>query len=419
MNLKHIVLSLSVLLFSCSKEEPSVVDFRVSVDETYFDNAKDGWMVLHDSDGKIVGYQQLELSKSYEFRDLNVSDGKIGVTLILAYEDGSGKTTLNLRSYLSVSTPAEWKLTKSGQSNASCGSSVGNASFSITGTGLGDIFDSSLSSRYTYQYGDEATSSSQKISYAPVAIGSVCDDWFVYTQDATGAPKYKFIENVTSGNYSFSMDQLGSFDKVLKVNLSVPSKVYFYVRSFEEGKSLYGNDGFYTNLALKSVIKNVSVGSFSLGYLNRFQKHITSVSVFPFDNFEDYYVFEQGGGVPSEVVLPMGLVPVITNRSWSGFSYTANESFVYRETTFGSLQGTQSGGQFGWIIHAGPDGSQKNLGQMPEAFSLKYPQFKIENAIHITSAFYKQHPGLTELINENFQGASKPDSYVFSFRVVK
>lgn len=395
-------------IFSCHKADESPTIFEVEVAANYFTSAEDGWIVFHDTDGKILDSRQVTNGQTCKFTTVKTQDNKVGVTLIKV--TGS---SAELESYLSVSTPTKWTLTPAvGEPGWSCGNQRGDLNIRIQDAGLSpNPLDISFSDSHTsYQPPYNVTVGSY-VDLPPYSMLQNCDDdFFLYVYDKNGQPHYKFLENESPGQKTFSLADFNQFDQIVTFNFPQCTMAWLKITGLDNGPT---GKTFMINNILSS--ESTPISSLNAGYLDRFKNYKTQFGA-------GYFIYglfyTEVGAIPTSINLPISFKPVILDNGFDTFSYTANEDFIFRNSLYYYFPSGGTDLALNWRVYASKDNTSKSLSSLPQAFATKYPGFKKEKAFHLSTEFYTQYETLEVVEAQRFQGVAVPDAYKHASRIV-
>ena len=396
----------TLALFACSKDdEAPTFEFVIVVDPGYFALDADAWIILHDKAGKTIGESQLTDGKTTRFK---VSTNKIGVTLVkVATNISNNLPFFQLESFLNVDATATWTLKKSSSSTA-CGLPIGTVEIIVSDPDIGNNLCGSFGSKGSFDLPNTNTSTSTSMSFAPMTVYTGCNNAFLYMMDKNRVPHYKMMENVNPGKYTYTISQLQNFDEVIVVNYKETTYSLLKVAALEASQSVY-DAGYTTNATLGDYLKSVNTSSVKIGYLNRFPKYVTTLSL----NYPGYgMLYEEAGGVPSAITMPETFMATITDKTPGGYTFSVNELIVYRQVYF-DYYPLASVGESGmsWLINSGSEKDFKNITSLPTQFITKYPQFKIENLKYSSSTFFKEYQTIDAIVSQRFGNVARPESY--------
>jgi hypothetical protein len=414
MNRGYLIILL--LIWSCSENEPELNDFEIEVANYYHGDQLDAWVFFHDNDGKLIDQAQFTDGQSLKIPSLVSADKKVSVTLVRILKNLNGDPSFNVESYLNVSFPAKWKLGVFAQyPELACGGVNGQLDLTLEDDQLGNLHDVNVSTLKANHYPNPNESTTSTFKFSPLPIVENCaSSFFLYAQDKNGNPKYKFMENVQPGIFTYSLDDFKSFDKVIEVSFPQNAIAYLAVKAFDAGKSIH-TEGYLTNSAFGSSFGGIPIASYKVGYLDRFPKYRTTLYARYYKYLEYNFALrhEEVGSAPSSISFDSNFAPEVTNASFSEYSYTTNKPIVFKVISFlyyPALPTTDS--YIDWNVFSG-GALGKNPKEVPKSFTQKYPNFYLSKLVLGSSSFYTKYNTFDEEIAVRFEGASEKESFVY------
>jgi hypothetical protein len=401
-NLPVLFIVTTLSIFSCNKEDNVPTNFEVEVAAGYLPSGMDGWIIFHGSDGKVLDSKQLANGQTYKFSKLKTPEGKVGVTLVNVYN-----TSAKLESYLMVPTPTKWTLTPVQQTGWSCGDQLG-----LQDAGLSpNPNDVSLSDSHQSLFPPSIITVNSSVDFPSYTMRKDCDhDFFLYIMDKNGEPHYKFLENILPGKYTYSLTDFQQFDHTLNFDFPECTMAFLTVTGLEDGQE--AKRFTINNL---QTLGNTLRSSMKAGYLDRFQKYVTT---FGAGYYSHGLFYTEVGAIPTSINLPVSFEAVITNDKFDTYSFTANENFVSRNSLYLYYPSVNTELSIEWRVYASKENTFKNLDALPQPFLDKYPGFHKENVYHQSTEFYTQYETLDVVEAQRFQNSATPEAYKHASKIV-
>lgn len=416
--LTFLVVATCLFIFSCeNNDDPSasVSAFEVEVDAMYFVGVEDAWIIFHDKDGNVLDKGQLTNGASLTFSNLKTTDPKVGVTLFTVTTNSADKLFFSLESFLAVDINSQWIIKRRYDVLANCGGQQGIAEITVDDANLGSLWDTMLSGTYIDATPDFVQSENTTFRFHPVELYPGCDDFYLSLTDDAGLPHYKFLENLSPGQHTFSLSDFHEYDHLVDFNFPLSNSAILSIKAFDATESVY-DKGYFIQLCFSDAVEGNSVSSFKGGYLSKFQKYQTFLSA----GYPGHTVYYQKlGGIPSSPALPLTFNPIITNKDIDHYSFTANEDFVFRNAYFfySPLVSSNESG-IDWTIYSGKENDFKNLITLPQELLDTYPEFRKEKLTHQSSTFYTLFKTFDEEIAERFEEAVRSETYTYAYKTV-
>lgn len=400
---------IALLLPACSDVDPGPSYFEVTVVDGYINEGGDVWIFIHNNSGEVLDAKPL--SKVITRFHSHTPESKISVTIATRTfgGDGSHPPVINLKSYLGVNTPTQWTLKKDGTSTIDCGDKKGIVNISINDPGVGETFASCLSSPGSFDWPDYNVSTSTSLVYRPVEVKWLCDDLFLYVMGEDQQPRYKLLDDVEPGTYNYTMNDLSTFDLIREVSFPKPTWSNLSVKAFENSESIY-DPGIRINYDTKSVF-DVDIPTARAGYLNRYPYYVTDLDVFYMNSHR--FQYSEAPGVPALIEIPFNFNPVVTNKNFTSYQFTANQAVAFRESFFVYFSTNTSEYFIEWSVFADGENLYSHPTTIPDSFLKKYPGFHFEKTEHNFTRFYTEYKSLNELVGELYMNAPPPQAFKY------
>ena len=388
----HRILFLTLGVFlGCDDEsenlpEPEFITvFSLTVEPGYSFKA-DNWVMVHDKNGVLLDAEQIATAGTVKFETTEpVPDGKIGIT-IFRYDTAGTIDSYSFGSYLSVPTKQEWlwrKSTTPPQVNQGASLGTFSATYTIPTPLRMDLFGNSTTLGSINQTGN--TKSYQATIYEK-------NRNFLLTVASDGNPRYKFFENVKSGDYfQITFEDMAEYDQVLDISFPSASNPYVTVSALDgDGKSLYWT--YYNAFNLPPFGPSVSLTNLKIGYLERFEKYHTNIQIVT-PNFG--FGYEKVGTAPSAISFPDHSPYQLINKTLTNFSYSSEIPFSLRSSNF--KDDSLPDKNIWWVCYA-PQGADK-VTDLPDAFVEMYPFINFENFKHLGTSFQSSTKSYMDFID--------------------
>jgi len=400
----------AVLLLACGDgSDPGISYFEVAVEDGYINAGSDVWVFIHNSNGEVLDAKVISNGNVTRFQS-PAPESKISVTLAkVNAASGMHPPVCGLNSYLEVNTPARWTLKNTETSTVNCGDTKGTVNISINDTGVGEVFASCLSTPGSFFWPDYNVSTNTLLVYRPVEVKKLCDDLFLYVMGKDQQPRYKLLDNIVPGSYNFSMNDLSAFDHIIETSFPKPTWSNLTVKAFESSQSVY-DPATYINYDTKSVFET-DLPIARAGYLNKYTRYVTALDVFYMDSHR--FQYSEASGIPASMDLPLNFNPVVTDKNFITYQYTANQEVAFRESIFVYFSTVQSEFFIEWSVFADGESSLKHPSVIPDSFLKKYPGFHFEKTEHNVTRFYTQYKSLNELVGELYQDVPLPEAFKY------
>lgn len=404
-----------LLLWSCSDNEPELNDFEIEVAHYYQGDQIDAWVFFHDKEGKLLDQVQFTDRQSLKIPTLASADKRVTVTLMRVLRNLNGDPSFYAESYLNVGFPAKWNLgVFTPILELVCGGVNGQLDLTLEDDQLGSLNDVKVSSLKDIYSPNPTESTMSTFKFSPFPIVANCaSSFFLYARDKNGNPKYKFMENVQPGFFTFSLSDFNTFDKVIEVSFPPNAIAYLVVKAFDAGKSIHA-EGYLTNGAFGSFFDGFPISSYKVGYLDRFPKYRTTLYARYYKYLEYNYAlrYEAVGSAPESISFDSNFTPEVTNTSFNQYSYTTNKPIIFKAISFiysPALPSTDS--YIDWIAFS-EETLAKHPKEMPKSFIEKYPNFYLSKLELRSSSFYTQYNTFNEELAIRFEGVLEKESFI-------
>jgi len=408
----YFLLSL-VINLNCSKEEtPAMVpdsNFQEEPEpeietEVYFTlitesppnstETSDDWVILHDSNGNLLGYSSYETGDRIEFEaPTDLLTPTISVTY-LKYLNTNGNQHFDISTSVDVDKgyiqnfgpnppPENIDYTKKGEFNLSVrdipdpfrnaspakvelSSGLGRLGFSSTGTGsLNGTFELNLQIEALQGF----------------------DDYLISILDGNNRLKYFYLNNPDVQNLSVNYNtDFVDFEKEISISLPPHTRFNLNIAGFkdDQGFSQYG--GYWLHDVISVLNKDVIANPLKIGYLNMFNKYRTQFNI-SMDGYD--YSISQYGEALDELVIPEKPVMNIVDKSVNSFLFDIDIEFSSTVHKWDYQEGSSAEGNHlltRWQLYA-PKDFNPIIGDLPIEILEKYPDISIERIKYKSSNF--------------------------------
>jgi hypothetical protein len=400
---------LALIFFRCSdeKSEPEPIlqtILSIKVDAQFPATEWDNWLVIHNSEGKLIDYKQFEAGEEFSFETkASIPDDKINVTL-LRYRLQNGYNSHFLTTYMLVPIGQSWTVKDPEFDSYEPGTQIGNFKVEVS-----DVF-------YDYmaligdKFGRTGSSTWSSNTYSGNAmIYDNASDFFLSVTDQSGNPRYKMFEDVSDGDFvKISSNEMKPFEKVVDVNFPSTVDIFFHVTGHEADQN---SNGYWINSNVYSSSSTAKT-NLKLGYTDIFDKYSTYLT---FSYADRTFEYSKHGTAPTEINLPLTASFAGQNKSIRNFTFSKNQTFEMRRSYWiiRDLQVTPKE-WINWEVIS-PDGAQL-INEWPTELSTKYPDLALDKMVYSSSNFYTASPSYQAVIDAAFKGATLPD--VASYGVI-
>ncbi len=425
------------LITSCSKDDPTItpVDqetpnddpiieeeeitqeapyFTFNIDSGYYFDSifKEGYIIIHNDQGELLDFQKFANGGQliFEAEEGQTVSDQLTITQFIHLELQQGEDYYTIFTFPLIAKSSEWNLTK--------GISTYNPSgeFDVTLTDVEGWKNYKLSNKDGHGPGG---SSYYKWFNNPEDAEPTIEidgtDWFSNNDflltiiDANSNVKYVDIANVQQGDsIVLSSSDLLDFDDYLEIDLPTHDGFSHGVYGFESAQN-YESGGLALNVSYDYVFTE-PVDQLKLGYLNRFSKFKTAVSV----TEENYiYKLEQYGAKPNAITLANKGTFTISDSTQTNFSYATDLTFE-REKSVWSTRRDFFDSDFSstsWLVYA-PHTDTIDIYALPEAITDLYSNLDIDQIKHESTTLYLQSNSYQSFINRRFGTEKIDDGYV-------
>lgn len=393
-----------VYLSSCNPTEESSPTtrkiFSLQVDANYSD--VENWFIIHDLDGNIIDYGEFKNGDKLDIEtDKALRENKMNLTFLRSY-DFTSSISFNLQSFLSIESGATWTL-KSPALPPTTPPQSGVATIEISN--VFDFYMYAFSNKLGKSGDAEAWSGGIGLLkfYPQLYIGA--SDYLVSIDQGFGNPKYKFFENLSDKTViKLSSNDLQEFDSYVEVSFQPTKDIFVYVQGYEPDRPT-----FFTGYRMYEGIfpHTVDKSSLKIGYLNRFDRYLSTVTV----NYTNKgYFYTKSGAKPTSINFPFNLTVNLNNKSFSDFSYTTSGDFKFRSTTFDFKDLVSTPKVFvTWNVIGEPGNQIK--GDLPPELKAKFPQIQTNKLIHLSSSFFTNGQSYKDYINFILNRTSEDEAF--------
>ncbi len=384
--------------------------FTFHIDSSYPTADFDNVIFIHDENGQLIDYKVFENGQVIVFETTKDIPKKLNIT-IFNYITRNGFTSHNFHTYSSIESGQEWTLKGEKLSNNRGQTEAGD--FNIIVSDVPQGYASSLTDKNGFHC--RATLDHPlKLYSANPPLQSNQQKYFLYIADRLGNPKYKLFENIKKNDtYNFSFRDMENFDHLVEVSFPKSTKISLITKGWEENQPST-ETGYYVNLYLDYSIYNNELTSIKAGYLNRFTKYLTELSV-EYDNLSYFYI--KRGSKPDHITLPTNATFTLQNRSLNNFSFNQNQPFVRRSSSWAYKEESNDKSTFTYWNAYAPQGIQKTV-QLPPQFTAQYPLLQLEKLKHTSTIFYTQAQSYIDFTEEQFkEKLSKDDTEIYAVNV--
>jgi hypothetical protein len=364
-------------IISCSEDEqppqPKTY-FELTVDEHYWTERTEDWVVIQDQDNKLLAAKMFESGQSFVFDTVVTVNEPITISF---FQRSSGtQERYTVSTYHGLAVGEKWTL-GSFIPLATEGTTLGPLSVTLNDPNSGHELNTQISSKYGER--GVSTRDNLAIKFNPLTYSSSADDLFLFAADKNRNPKYKFIENAAPGNLSITLADFSDFDK--QVTIALPQASTFsaaIVRAYETGQVRSSSHGYCVNFFLEG-LNGSTIDSYRLGFLNRFTKYWTIA----FATYSGYSIsYDAYGDIPSSNITMQKMQVAISNNSLSAFAVSGD--FKWRSSIF---EHNPSSGTAVYQTFYSDNTNVKNP-PLPNDFLKMFPTYSTANLKHRQTAFY-------------------------------
>lgn len=377
--------------------EPELVTiFTLTIDMDY-PFKRDNWVLVHDKDGVLLDYKQIDTGGVLEFQTSAAVPDRIGIT-IFKYDTIGNTDAYTFESYLAVPTGQEWIWQKpTTPPVVGPGTSVGTftTNYTVPVPLRMDVFGNGSTLGGTSQTGN--TKFYQSTIYEN-------DKNFLLSIAGDGSPRYTFFEKVQNAeHFEVTFDEMEEYDKVLDISFPPTSDPYVKVYTIDdEGKAQYYT--YLNTFNLPPFGPSETLTNLKIGYLNRFEKYYTSIQI-PSPAFG--FGYEKVGTSPAAINFPDHAEYEVTNETFENFSYSNEKPFTMRRSSF--QDDAIPNRQIWWTLYA-PEGTDR-VKELPEAFIEIYHLIKLQNFEHRTTSFQNSSRSYLGYLGRIGNGTPESEEY--------
>ena len=392
---------------ACNKDldkpepDPNTTLLTLTVDASFSTSQSDNWVLVHDINGKLLGYQPFEVGDSIVIeKKQDTADKKINITLI---RFDPSLNYLNLQSYLVNDIGQQWTL----QSPVypSYENKIGQFYVNVTNVPLEAGFQ--FSNKNQVLLGTARWNSG--VLDQTLDLHENARDFFFALNGESGIPKYLLLHNAKPGEiWNLSATLMKDFDKTVVVTFpsTFTRKILYTVNNVQPGqpnpKCGYVLNGNLTNTYVSHTETRHGV---ALGYLDMFTNYFTNLSV-EYGNSLKYY-YERLGTAPSKIQLPLNDSFSLTDKNIFQFRFHHNKPFLQRSSYW---LYKEAGATLRWEVHAPPDAVQL-YPDLPAELSNKFPNLTPAKLQHEASIFTVQGESYSDFLNFTFKKKPRASSY--------
>jgi hypothetical protein len=147
--------------------------------------------------------------------------------------------------------------------------------------------------------------------------------------------------------------------------------------------------------------------SLKIGYLNRFDRYLSTVTV---NYLNSSYYYTKSGTKPASISLPFSLTVNLTNTTFKNYSYSVNGEFIYRSSSYENRDLISTPHKFvSWVVHA--ESGKKIVGDLPAELRVKFPAIQTDKLVHLSSSYITKGHTYSDYINFNLNRTSQDDPF--------
>lgn len=409
------IVTLALLLFACESDEPiekiiepppQIQYFELTVDRDYPTSDSDNWIIIHDQNNTFINAKRFEAGQNLKFDTFPALPGELKITLMAAKTVANNKMIYKLQTFLNVNLNEKWNLKKPYSVNENPGTIQGILGVTVTSTNLGSSWDAIISNKQK-KYIPTALDF-QTFQFEEAEVGSNWDDYFVSALDKTGTPYYKYIENVSPGSLTLTLDDFEAFDLVKPFTFPVSYAAWLEVHASDNVQTR-DEPGYFTQSYLSPVKEAKPVSSFKLGFLEKFSYYqVTFYAVYS----DDIISFQSKGAFPEEIILPT-LDTELADATFTNFSLSGESDFI-RRISYWNLYSYAA--NIEWSVF-GTNDPVANPG-LPEIIEKNYPTLKLSELKHNATYLYEIGNSYENLLATEFKGEDADEENLFVIKGV-
>lgn len=434
MNFKHIsFLSLLVVFANCSKDEQQAPNTNINQQQekeseepkseitTYFTanissekdtDMSDDYLIIHDSNGKLIEFKTFEKGNSVIFDAYQDSiTNSITVThLSLPIRDEP--RTFFLESYPDIKTGSVWNIKKNFINSFSRDiQNTGTFSIRISGNGerpIGFLISNGNGSQSRIETSD-GFDDVWNVNYI-MSIEDYVENYTITSLTPSGSSKYYIIENAQNNDsYDISYDDFSSFDTYIDFSSpSLGNTTVTLIGHKDENIVLgpNGNSSLGTGYDLYGLRPNdnldVDTETLKIGFL---ENNFAAYSFFTSYFYNYGYTKKYFGAIPPKTLRILDKPESnISNYSLKNFNVSMELDYV-RSTSYWSygqpifLRPEDS--QTNWYIYASRD-SYPPIGEFPIELIEKFPRMNLDELEYRQTTFMLDSFSYPEFIEKTF-----------------
>ncbi|MBO0352379.1 hypothetical protein LDL77_06685 [Flagellimonas marinaquae] len=389
-------------------EEEEVVYFTIKVDDDYFSSGNEGWVVSHDvNNGNILDYGQLENGKTTSFTKQASSTLLEHNLSLVNVSNYNGNIYYRITSYAFVKSDEVWQLDNQYNNYVdSRGDSIGEISINANDLVLPGSWMISNKHGSALSGGSSTTSNNNLTSIFFENIPLFEENRYLFSvYDIYGEVNYLFMNNLNNGdNITFDGTQLQSFDNTVLASVPEGGEFFVSVYGFEEDQDFDEGGGYILGMLLPFENDKITTEHIKLGYLNTFNKYITSFT-YSKDRFN--FNFKKYGEAP--LGIPMSgkenwNVEVIDN-SVDSFTYNgvSHHQFSRQIHSWRVSSGERNVDyiETSWSINQGKFYYTFEF-KLPDEILTTYPKMDIEGLNYESSFFHLNEYDYNGFLNATF-----------------
>lgn len=341
----------------------------------------DQWIIIHDSNGKLLDYKLYESGDNLEFEAPRDSlTPTINITYFRFTKDANDRINQELS-------------TETGISKGSVETFGPYESNTIVTEKEGDfrvhINNIPNPNNTAYPHKVELSSDLGRLGSSgsgaadPFGIDLYFDiskyegfsNFFVSVLDHNNVLKYHFFEQTSLESY-FS-DYETDFKVIEKdISLTLPSHRNYYlnIAGFEENQEFNQNGGYWVHEVISQITNTISTNPLRMGYPSIFPKYRTIFSI----EMDGYSYVNAHYGKPLDAIsIPGKPAFTIKNSSLNMFRFEVDMDYASVRHSWNYLENENQYSRTNWRVFA-DKGYDPVIGNLPEEILLKYPSLHID-----------------------------------------
>lgn len=401
--MKKILLPIVLLLLGCNPSNETILTnrkiFSLQVDSGY-SNAEN-WIILHTIEGAIIDYRTFKNGDKLEFEtEKAIPENKINVTILRNLES-TGSISHILQSFLAVDAGTNWILKEPATLPAPL-PQIGNASIEISN--VSDYYMYAFTNKLGNSGNSEWSGGTQILKVnPPLYVGA--SDYLVSIDPGFSNPKYKYFENLLDNDLiKLSLNDFQEYDSYLDVSFQPTKNIIVYVQGFEPNRPTY----FIGYLLYQGIFPyDTDKTSLKIGYLNRFDRYLSTVSA---NYMNSSYFYTKSGTKPTSISLPFSLTVNLSNTTFKNYSYSVNGEFIYRSSSYEIRDLISTPNKFvSWDVHS--SSGKKIVGDLPEELTAKFSAIQSDKLVHLSSSFFTKGHTYSDYINYILNRTSQDEPF--------